>query len=412
MKSPSQFPVNPGSPPRLSGDDQRTKAPRSYRKRAARWVAAACLGGSSLFMGGCCQDDLCAFMRIYLAVLSNKVTTCCSMPPAEQTTCLTGVSSWQDGVFSKIVEAYNACRTGEEKRFDELIKHLWELVPKNAVTKSASGGLENSLPILLATDLVSMDITANACDIGKKITTIDVNGKNLLPEAAGKHAAEAVAWTGASAGTAVARIVLSSDPTATVSRSYCLPSEAGVHAVWAGRDKPFAVSGSIALSDLKPDAGGVLSGFPTEATITLSDGNSKIAMSLDKTVPENQIAFVGASGRLMMAMSVDARTSSGAHFPPIYQTVWVSLPVERATDGSWLRLNTGGNAVGSTIFPADPIMLNDAGLGEPTTPPVPPPVVGADPCGYAPGTTTRNIIREYFQNVRNALGEWCKITVP
>lgn len=275
--------------------------------------------GTTLFFSGCCRDDLCSFVHVYLAILANKVSLCCAQT-GDHNACFNEINTWNNEVFNKLSDAYQKCITHQDQQFDDLLKQLYQLIPKNKVMASATGAVINSVPILFNADHVCLDVTATPCGTPTKITTVIVGGTSYLPAAAGNAAVLAVQSGGGSGGQATSQIVLASDAAAPSSNSYCLPEGATLALSLGHTTYNYAISGTFSLSDLKPDGNGGLSGFPTGLEFTLSDGTSKISLSLDATVPYNA-AQIDASGHGYLRVAVTtAASTAGWHFPDMYKS--------------------------------------------------------------------------------------------
>lgn len=86
----------------------------------------------------------------------------------------------------------------------------------------------------------------------------------------------------------------------------------------------------------------------------------------------------------------------------------MTIPLQRAADGAWVRLGGVDCIAGPSVFPADPEML--AVVDDRT--PHNPPDVNADPCGDDDGDHVRNLTEELANNVRAFVNQWCEIRQP
>lgn len=277
-------------------------------------ASASVLGAATLLLlGGCpanptdCQRQLCNVVRWGQDAVISQATTCCSVEtPATRDSCKQQVNNFIGQVAIKMMELQQACESGNRELYkrlwDELITWLRQQAPRAAL---ANGSVVNSIPLLYADDQARLGWSVAKGTTGAKITTVVIDGKDFLPEAAGDALAKVVAASGNAQATVTYKD--KSDPAALTAATCTLAPSSSTDLYVNGFNYRLPTSGSFTVTEVKPLGDGraraVVSDLSLTATATVAGTSYSVSVELDKTFAGNDVVFTpGEPARIRVAL--------------------------------------------------------------------------------------------------------------
>ncbi|MEM1422793.1 MAG: hypothetical protein AAGH64_02205, partial [Planctomycetota bacterium] len=339
-------------------------------------VVFTAIAVTMLGMSGCCdrcgKQLLQALKVAYLNFANNASQSCNRLTPETADQCIGDRQDAFDASSALAIAAKQACDTGDRELMDRLIEAALQRLLPNAndgMPMSASrpmldsrGETVNALPLFACSESVTVITSASADGQWVPKTTAIVNGREVLPEAAGE-AAVADRRRQEPAVATITEILLATEPAALKFAEYNLIENGSVRYDNGLFVEDFTVTGSLSLSSFKPADQGGVAALPGEAKITVASGDGAIYLALDKTYPGNSLRVnADGSGTFQAAFTVRA-TDDFDFLPNFYESIWLELPLMMDADDLAIDFAAIGALEGCSIAPY-------AG-GQPATEPAP-----------------------------------------
>lgn len=295
------------------------------------------VGAVGLGVSGCCEDckkEIMARVKVALNVLIGSHRTCCEIPADRAVDCVREQNRITGQLSGPLQEAVGACISDNREDLEDAFKELWDLIKpgvpipsatmKNQVVQRPDGSMGNSLPFFWEGEWLTLFGSAETNGQWEKQTTTIVNGREVLPEAAGKAAER-----DAAAGVAqpVTHMLLKNSPDALSFLKYEV--DKGTPVVYASDlgQHTVEMEGEFSVSTYKQAPNGHVVAFPGEAVLTLSDDSGTIILTLDRTQPENYV-LVDQNNLGVLGAEFDVKgTGDYAFVSTLYPDVWLELPL-------------------------------------------------------------------------------------
>lgn len=292
-------------------------------------------------MGGCC--DKCgkqlvqALKAAYLAFANNAAQCCNRATPESADACIGERQAVFDETNQLAIAAKAACDMGNQQLMNEVIKRILDRLPSagdpaspmtsSVPIENASGKMVNAMPLLGCYEVIAIASSATADGQWKAKTTAVVNGREVLPEAAGRAAVTDEAAQGQD-GVAITEILLASQPNALKFAEYTFIDGGFIRYDSGAFLEDFALSGTFSISEFKQQAGGDVVALPGDARIALVGHDGAIHLALDKAQPKNILRINPDGSGVLKASFLVRGTEDYDFLPSMYEKVWLEIPLQ------------------------------------------------------------------------------------
>jgi hypothetical protein len=325
----------------------------------------AVLAAATLFLGGCCDKcgkQIGQLVKTAFLILAENAAQCCNtaLTAQQASECLGERQDTLDDVLALIIAADVACNQGNNELMNQIIQQIIDRIlgpnsPIPGLSASVPVSLDrfevvNALPLFGCEEQIEVLAVATADGQWRSKTTAVVNGREVMPEAAGNAAIEDERL-GLVAEASVADILLANEPEALQFATYTIGNGSHVRYQLGQIQMDFALSGSIEVGTFAQGADNSVTSLPGAAKLQLSGPDGSITLSLDKTQPANTLV-VGPDGTGVLSASFAIHGTNDFDFlPSLYERVWLEIPLVIDPDDLSLDFVLAGPRDGCDIAP-------------------------------------------------------------
>ena len=323
-------------------------------------IVALCI--MPLGMGGCCDtciNRIMTQMRFAIATIQHEVRSCCTGPQEQADACLSRLSVQRGALRLALTTALGQCLEGEKERAEQTIKEFLETLENrigltpgtliaNSVIEKRGGGLTNSTRFFMHEEAVTLFAGATTDGQWKTKATAVVNGRVVLPEAAGK---QAVQDTESSRLQPVTEILLEGSPNALSFLDYKISDNGTLLFANMSNETMYHFEGEFSVSGYSQGADGTAVAIPGEAEFTIEDERGSIVLRLDSTRPENSV-IVGPDGTGVLQAAYATKGTGVYDFvPEVMPEIYLRLPLRVDPATMAITFSPAGASYAGDVMP-------------------------------------------------------------
>lgn len=296
----------------------------------------------------------------------------CTPTTHDKSCCFLSTSNLLFDATILLNQAYSACVSNNRELWSDAIRGLTNLIPRLKVplgtTKTVDGSRANSILLLAPTQHVTMLMTASPSGELTSKSTVIVDGKKYLLEAAGLAGSSSI---GDQSGQKTVTILNASDPLSLKSNTYKLDEGAQIIVTFGGTPITLQASGTFSISELEPKEDIGFVAVPTDFEITLIDEDIKTKLVIDKTIPENVVhVHKDGSGIIKAEFTASSSDEIADAVFSMRKSVWLEIPFQLTTNG--IDFAAAGAVAGPALAPTNSPLIDCSNL--------PTPIAGGDAC--------------------------------
>ena len=319
-------------------------------KTRMRCFSITVVAGTSLLLGGCCEE-VCDALNDLNAHIAFQYAACCQAGGDTWGTCVTNAASQTNQLRAILVQAETACRNGQRDLARQLLREFYQLLRGQIAvaigpSQLRDGSIRNTYRVLHPDELISIQLAATP--IGTTTTsvpTMSVDGVSYLSAASGP-AVQAFIMLNPSGAVPVA--VAEPEPVGGRVVSHFAISTGAIRVDLGLVDETMTIDGGTASFVSIGSDGRVV---PTAFSLDLQNAGMKLGVRLEPSCPHNGL-WLDENGEGHFRAAVSFQTSSEALFRlNELGPFWMEVPVSRDAATGVLTFSTGGLVSGTMVFP-------------------------------------------------------------
>lgn len=328
-------------------------------KTGKRWYQIGIIAGTSLLLGGCC-DEVCDALDDMNAHIAFQYAACCQAGGDTWGTCVTNAAGQTNQLRAILIQAETACRNGQRDLARQLLREFYQLL-RGQITEVIGPGQQvprgdsifNTYKAMHPDELIAIDLTGTPTGTTTiSVPTMSVGGVSYLNAASGP-AVQAFIMLNPSDPAPIA--VAEPEPVGGRVVSHYAISAGTIGVDLGVVDETMTIDGGTA-SFVSIGSDGRM--VPTAFSLDLQNSTMKLGIRLDPSCPYNGL-WLDANGEGHFRAAVSFQTSREELFRLVHLgPFWMEVPVSKSASTGVLTFSTGGLVSGTAVFPVQESTLS------------------------------------------------------